>query len=67
MGNAKNIAFWAVAILLLVALFNVFSEGASRSSSGEIAFSDFLNRVENGQVREVIIDGEKVTGRLSDN
>ncbi|MEL7464279.1 MAG: ATP-dependent zinc metalloprotease FtsH [Pseudomonadota bacterium] len=67
MGNAKNIAFWAVAILLLVALFNVFSEGASRSNSGEIAFSDFLNRVENGQVREVVIDGEKVTGRLGDN
>ncbi|MEM7267908.1 MAG: ATP-dependent zinc metalloprotease FtsH, partial [Pseudomonadota bacterium] len=64
-GNAKNFAFWAVAILLIVALFNIFQDGASRSAGQEIAFSDFLKQVENKQVAEVVIDGERVTGRTT--
>ncbi|QIE55299.1 ATP-dependent metallopeptidase FtsH/Yme1/Tma family protein [Pikeienuella piscinae] len=66
MGNARNFAFWAVAILLLVALFNVFSDSGSRTSGNQIAFSDFLNRVDQKQIAEVSIDGEKLTGRTDD-
>lgn len=66
MGNAKNFAFWAVAILLLVMLFNVFSGGApSTSSGGQMPFSEFLNRVDRSEVTEVRIDGERITGRLT--
>jgi cell division protease FtsH len=63
-GNAKNFAFWAVAILLLVMLFNVFSTGAPSATGGQMAFSDFLTRVDNKEVGEVQIDGERITGRL---
>ena len=63
MGNAKNFAFWAVAILLIVALFNIFQDGGSRSSGPEIAFSEFLTQVEANQVAEVSIDGERIAGR----
>ena len=66
MGNAKNFAFWAVAILLLVMLFNVFSGGSpSTSAGGQMPFSDFLNRVDRSEVTEVRIDGERITGRLT--
>ena len=65
MGNAKNFAFWAVAILLIVALFNIFQDGGSRSSGPEIAFSEFLTQVENNQVAEVAIDGERIAGRTT--
>ena len=65
MGNAKNFAFWAVAILLIVALFNIFQDGGSRSSGTEIAFSEFLTQVENNQVAEVAIDGERIAGRTN--
>jgi cell division protease FtsH len=65
LGNAKNLAFWAVVILLLVALFSVFQEGGSSNQGARITFSDFLERVDNGQVSSVTIDGENVTGRLS--
>ncbi len=65
MGNAKNFAFWAVAILLLVMLFNVFSGGAPSGSNGQMAFSEFLQRVDNKEVSEVNIDGETITGRLA--
>ena len=65
MGNAKNFAFWAVAILLIVALFNIFQDGGSRSSGPEIAFSEFLTQVEGNQVAEVAIDGERIVGRTN--
>jgi len=64
-GNAKNFAFWAVAILLLVMLFNVFSGGAPGTTRGQIAFSDFLTRVDNSDVASVRIDGERITGQFS--
>jgi cell division protease FtsH len=63
-GNARNFAFWAIAILLLVMLFNVFSGGAPSGRDGAMAFSDFLTRVDNKEVSEVRIDGEQITGRL---
>ncbi|MGM0585330.1 MAG: ATP-dependent zinc metalloprotease FtsH [Pseudomonadota bacterium] len=65
MGNAKNLAFWAVVILLLVALFSVFQEGDGSGAGARITFSDFLERVENDQVTSVVIDGERITGRLA--
>ncbi|MEO0679955.1 MAG: ATP-dependent zinc metalloprotease FtsH [Pseudomonadota bacterium] len=65
MGNAKNLAFWAVVILLLVALFSVFQEGGGPRQGTNIPYSDFLQRVENGQVANVVIDGERITGRFA--
>ncbi|HPG21286.1 MAG TPA: ATP-dependent zinc metalloprotease FtsH [Amaricoccus sp.] len=60
MGNGKNIAFWIILFLLMVALFNVFSNGSRTSMGREISYSDFLNRVEAGQVSAVRLDGERV-------
>tara|TARA_R110000751_G_scaffold31301_3_gene79828 strand:+ start:204 stop:2123 length:1920 start_codon:yes stop_codon:yes gene_type:complete len=64
LGNAKNLAFWAVVILLLVALFSVFQEGGGSSQGARITYSDFLQRVESDQVSSVVIDGERISGRL---
>ncbi len=61
MGNTRNIAFWIVLFLLLIALFNVFSSGRNLSSSQEISFSEFMNQVEKGNVSSVRLDGEKIS------
>ncbi len=61
MGNAKNLAFWAILILLLVTLFSVFQDGAGNGASRQVPFSDFLNAVDRGEVQEVTIDGEQIT------
>ena len=63
MGNAKNLAFWAILILLLVTLFSVFQEGASTGNGKPMPFSEFMNAVENGSVEKVTIDGETITGQ----
>ncbi len=65
MGNAKNLAFWAVVILLLVALFSVFQEGGASRQGQRITFSDFLQMVDDNEVASVVLDGERVTGRLT--
>ncbi|HEX7214160.1 MAG TPA: ATP-dependent zinc metalloprotease FtsH, partial [Methylomirabilota bacterium] len=38
----------------------------NQSPRGEIVFSDFLKKVESGEVREVTLKGNNVSGRLSD-
>jgi len=62
LGNAKNLAFWAILILLLVTLFSVFQDGAGSSGGRQVAFSEFLKMVERGEVSEVTIDGETIEG-----
>jgi cell division protease FtsH len=60
----KNLALWMVIGLIVLVLFNVFQ--ASQPSSGKMIFSDFLKRVESGEVKEVLIRGKSVTGKLAD-
>ena len=66
MGNARNIAFWVVLFLLILALFNLFSGGQSTLSSRSISFSDFVDRVESNEVTSATLDGERVLFRGSD-
>jgi len=60
----KNLALWMVIGLIVIVLFNVFQ--ASQPSRDKLVFSDFLKRVEQGDVREVLIRGKSVTGKLAD-
>ena len=60
----KNLALWMVIGLIVIVLFNIFQ--ASQPSRDKLIFSDFLKRVEQGEVREVLIRGKSVTGKLAD-
>ena len=61
----RNLALWVFILLLLVALFNLFQPSGQRSLATQVAFSDFINEVNNGQVRDVTIQGRVVTGVLT--
>ena len=60
MGNARNIAFWVVLFLLILALFNLFSGNQTTMSSRSLSYSDFIARVDSGDVQSVTLDGERV-------
>ena len=62
----RNLALWVVIALLLVALFNLFQNPTSRSPGTALAFSDFLAEVETGNVVEVTIQGQSISGHYSD-
>ena len=66
MGNARNIVFWIVLFVLILALFNLFSGGQTANASRDISYSDFIDRVEAGDVNSVILDGERILIRNSD-
>ena len=60
MGNARNLAFWVVLFMLILALFNLFSNGESALNSHQMTYSEFVKAVNDGTVASVTLDGEKV-------
>ncbi|MCL7463709.1 ATP-dependent zinc metalloprotease FtsH [Phaeovulum sp. NW3] len=66
MGNARNLAFWAVLFLLILALFNLFGDGQSSVNARSTSYSAFMDRVEKGEVKNVRLDGETVTFQVAD-
>jgi len=66
LGNARNIAFWVVLFLLILALFNLFSGGQSTMNSQSLSYSEFVRAIEAGDVQSVTLDGERVLMRGRD-
>ena len=63
---SKNIVLWIVIGVLLVALFNLFQNNSSTNNSAEISFSDFLVSANNGNISEVKIIGNSISGFFDD-
>jgi cell division protease FtsH len=62
----RNIALWVVVALFLVLLFNVFQPSTSQGSASQIAYSSFMEQVNNNQVQSVTITGQDITGTTKD-
>jgi cell division protease FtsH len=60
---SRSIALWLVLGLMFLLLFNVFSRQQTREP--EVSFSDFLALVDNGEVSEVVIQGNTIHGQTS--
>lgn len=59
MGNARNIAFWVVLLVLVVALFSQFNS-SSTFTTQTVSYSDFVTKVDSGDVKSVTLDGEQI-------
>jgi cell division protease FtsH len=57
-------ALWLVIILSMILLFGIFSQ--SQTGRKELNFSEFLARVDQGEVGEVELKGSAITGKLKD-
>ncbi len=66
MGNARNIVFWVVLFLLVLALFELFSGGESAGASNTKSYSEFVSAVDGGAVAQVTLDGEQLRYRGTD-
>ncbi|MEN3793560.1 ATP-dependent zinc metalloprotease FtsH [Fulvimarina sp. MAC3] len=64
--NFRNFALWAIIALLLIALFQLFSNGSQNANSREIPYSQFLSDVDSQRVSAVTIQGQKITGTFTD-
>ena len=61
MGNNRNIAFWVVLFLLLIAVFQVIGGNSSSKASDEIPYSQAIEMIKKGDVKSAKIDGENLT------
>ena len=66
MNFSKNMALWVIIALLVFALFNLFQGGPQRGPQTSLAYSEFLAAVSGGQVEEVTIKGNSITGVYRD-
>ena len=58
--NFRNFALWVIIFLLVVALVMLFQGGTGqRQQTQDISFSQLLNDVDQGKVREVTISGQR--------
>lgn len=65
MNNKRNILVWAVILTALMLGFDYFSANSNTSDSN-LSFSDFLRKVEENQVTDVLIQGKSISGHLAD-
>ena len=63
-GFNRNLLLW----LMIAALLMIFSEinAGGQAAANKIAFSEFLNRTQSGQVSEVMIRGDYIDGKMFD-
>ena len=65
--NFRNLLMWGLIVLLSIGLFNLFQNpNRPDGQDNKIAFSKFLQEVDNGRVVEVKIQGDNISGVLSD-
>jgi cell division protease FtsH len=62
----KNIALWLLITLVMIFLFNYFNS-VERTKEKPLSYSKFLELVQADKVSKVTIQGEEISGVLSDN
>ena len=60
----KSIALWLGIALMIILVFNFFNSNQMRTPVEP--FSTFVQQVEKGQVKKVLIQGQKVVGITKD-
>ncbi len=60
----KSLFVWLLIGMVMILLFNLFN--VPPKTEKEMIFSDFISKVEAGNVDEVTIKGDNITGRLKD-
>ncbi len=61
---ARNLLLWLVVAVMLAMVFQNFT-GAGASASRDIAYSEFVQEVRSGLIKEVAIDSDRTTTRVT--
>jgi cell division protease FtsH len=65
-ANLRNFALWVIIVLLVLALFTLFQNPNQRQAAQDISFSQLLTEVDQGKVRDVLIQGQEIHGNFTD-
>jgi cell division protease FtsH len=61
-ANFRNFALWVIIAILLIALFQLFQNTGRSAGVHDVPFSNFLEDVDAGKVKQVTISDSQVTG-----
>ncbi len=62
---AKNIVLWVVIAVVLMSVFNNF--GPQQIAGNQLEYSQFIQDVKQGRVKQVVIEGRSIAGYFSNN
>lgn len=62
---SRNLMLWAIIVLAMVMLFNMFQQ--PQSGAQRIPFTEFLTKVDQGQILSVTMQGQNLIGKTTDN
>jgi len=65
LNNLRNLVLWIVIALLLVFLFNLFQNTSQRANAQTVSYTQFLQQVDQGEVKKVTVQGDGIRGELS--
>ncbi len=66
MMNLRNIVLWLFIALIVFGLFNLFSNTSGDRNTVDLTYSQFLDEVEAGSIKDVIIRGNNINGAYED-
>ena len=64
--NLRAFALWVIVVLIMLAVFTLFQNPEQRSTLQDISFSQLLSDVDQGKVREVVIQGPEIQATYKD-
>ena len=65
-GNLRNLIVWVILAFSLLGLYNLIDNPMAVNSQSEITFSQLLAEVDSGNVVDVEISGDNISGHYSD-
>ncbi|OPB32223.1 cell division protease FtsH [Bartonella sp. AR 15-3] len=65
-SNYRSLLIWGIIAVVLIVLFSLFNGDSQHSGNSEISYSEFLQKVENGELKAVTIQGQKLVGKTVD-
>jgi cell division protease FtsH len=66
-STVKTVVFWLVIGISALLLWQVIQAGRSGQKDKEVNFSQFMTDVDQGNVREITVNGMEVRGKYKDN
>ncbi len=61
--NLRNLAIWGVIGVLLIAVYSVMTNNAHPGANRQITYSELLQKVDAGDIRQATISGQKIDAK----
>ncbi len=66
LNQFRNVAVWVVIALLMFALFSLFQSQSMRTASTDVTYTEFMKRVDNGEVKSFTMSNGVVVATTTD-